>query len=63
MPRKCLKHPDGFCLKVYEQIITKEYHSGYQEDVYDIFGCPLDDQDKTWAPHKIYKKCFAQLAK
>ena len=25
------------------------------------FGCPLSDQDKTWAPQKICKKCCLGL--
>ena len=47
--------------KVYEQKTTKEYHSRCQQDVYDVFGCPLGDQDKTWAPHILFKKYLVGL--
>ena len=30
-------------------------------NVYDIFCCPLDNQDKTSEPHKIRKKCYLGL--
>ena len=58
MPRNCLNHPDRFCF-VCGKFTSKKQQRNI---IYDIkkmyaayYGCPLGDQDKTWAPHKICK--------
>ena len=54
--RKCLKHLDQFCF-VCGKFMIKEQHRNITHDIKKIyiiyFCCPLGEQDKTWAPHKI----------
>ena len=59
MPRKCLNHLDQFCI-VCGKFTSKEQQSETTHDIkkYVVyFGCPLDYQDKSWAPYKRCKKC------
>ena len=64
MPRKYLNHPDRFCL-VCGKYMSKEQQRNITDDVNKMYmiylDCPLGDQDKTWAPHKICKKCCLGL--
>ena len=56
MYRACTNHPDNFyyvcgllCIKYQRRTITNQL-----KDIYKLyFGCPLGDQDKSWAPHVI----------
>lgn len=60
MPRDCRNHPNTFCyvcgeytLKSQKRTITTDLCKIYGA----YFGCPLADQDKTWAPHIICSAC------
>ena len=64
MLRKCLNHPDRFCF-VCGKFTSKKQQRNITHDIKKMyaayFGCPLGDQDKTWAPHKICKICCLGL--
>ena len=64
MPRNCLNHPDRFCF-VCGKFTSKEQQRNITHDIKKMyaayFGCPLGDQNKTWAPHKICKICCLGL--
>ena len=64
MPKKCLNHPGRFCF-VCGKFTSKEEQRNITHDIQKMymicFGCPLGDQDKTWAPYKICKKCCSGL--
>ena len=64
MPRKCLNHPDRYSF-VSGKLTSKKQQRNITHDtkkMYIIyFGFPLVDQDKTWVPHKICKKCCLGL--
>ena len=64
MPRNCLNHPDRFCF-VCGKFTSKKQLRNITHDIKKMyaayFGCPLGDQDKTWAPHKICKICCLDL--
>ena len=64
MPRKCLNYSDQFCF-VCGIFMSKEQQKNIThviKKMYMIyFSCPLGDQDKTWAPYKICKKCCLGL--
>ena len=56
MPRQCKNHSDifyyvcgSFAIKSQRRKITNDLRKIYQL----YFGCPLGDQDKTWAPHFV----------
>ena len=61
---KGLNHPDRFCF-VCGKFTSKKQQRNITHDVKKMyaayFGCPLGDQDKTWAPHKICKICCLGL--
>ena len=64
MPRNCKNSPDAFCyicgqftLSGQRKKITPEISKIYKA----YFGCPLGDQDKTWAPHVACYSCFSLL--
>lgn len=60
MPRKCNNSPDSFCY-VCGSFTTKAQRRAITTDLKKIyklyFGCPLGDQDKSWAPHLICNSC------
>ena len=64
MPRNCKNSPDAFCyicgqftLSGQRKKITPEISKIYKL----YFGCPLGDQDKTWAPHVACYSCCSLL--
>ena len=64
MPRKCKNQPDTFCyvcglftVSGQRRKITANLSKIYKF----YFGCPLGDQDKTWAPHIICTSCSSGL--
>lgn len=64
--RRCKTHPDKFCYvcgeftcKSQSRKITSKICKVYQE----YFGCPLVDQDRTWAPHIVCNSCRIGLDK
>ena len=64
MHRACTNHPDNFCyvcvfffVKSQRRTITNQL-----KNIYELyFGCPLGDQDKSWAPHVICTSCSSGL--
>ena len=61
MNRNCKNNPNMFCYVCGEfttrrqrKTITLFLRNAYQ--VY--FGCPLGDQDKSWAPHNTCNTCY-----
>ena len=64
MPRNCLYHLEWFCF-VFGKVTRKEKQRNITHDIKKMymiyFGCPLGNQGKTWAPHKICKKCCLGL--
>ena len=62
--RQCPNNPDVFCYICDEYMMAK-----YQFNVRDFtkrpyeayFGMKLDDQNKSWAPHKVCKHCTETL--
>lgn len=64
MPRRCINHPNCFCF-VCGSFVTKSQRRTISYDLKKIyilyFGCPLGDQDKSWAPHIICTSCSSGL--
>ena len=64
MPRECVNDPNKFCY-VCGSLMTKNQQRSITGDLMKLykayFGCPLGDQDKSWAPHKICTACACGL--
>jgi hypothetical protein len=64
MPRQCRNNPDVFCY-VCGSFTTTCQRRKVTSDLCQIyclyFGCPLGDQDKSWAPHVICTACSSGL--
>ena len=62
--RQCQNNPDVFCYICGRYMMAK-----YRLNVRDFtkrayetyFGMNLGDQDKSWAPHKVFKHCAETL--
>ena len=62
MVRKYLNHQIDFALSMKSLRAKNNKGNNDVKKMFLIyFGCPLGDQDKTWAPHKICKKCCLGL--
>jgi hypothetical protein len=60
MPRTCKNHPDVFCYVCGSFTIASQRRNITSDlcKIYRLyFGCPLGDQDKSWAPHIICTSC------
>lgn len=62
--RDCKNHPDLFCYvcglftpKNLRRNVTEHFKKVYRA----YFGCPLGDQDKSWAPHSLCNSCMSHL--
>ena len=62
--RSCLNHPDNFCYicgkytpPAHRKKLAKTVKIAYKR----YFGCPVGDQDKTWAPHISCNACRTSL--
>ena len=58
--RQCRNNPDVFCYFCGECMMEKYRFNvrDFTERAYETyFGIKLGDQDKSWAPHKVWKHC------
>ena len=58
--RQCQNHPDVFCYICGEYMLAKHHFNvrDFTKRAYKAyFGIKLEDEDKSWAPHKVCKQC------
>ena len=63
-PRQCQNNPDVFCYICGEYMTAKYQFNerGFTKRAYEAyFNMKLQDQDKSWAPHKVCKHCTKRL--
>jgi len=64
MPRECRNSPDIFCYICGTFATTDQrlpITTFVKHSYHAYFGCKLGDQDKTWAPHIVCKRCVEDL--
>ena len=62
--RGCINSPDCFCHICGTYTVKKQQRniSDFVKKVYiAYFGVRLGDQDKSWAPHKVFSVCVEEL--
>ena len=62
--KKCVNNPDVFCY-ICGEYTFKENRKTVSDFVkranLGYFGVSVGDQDKTWAPHQVWKTCIEHL--
>ena len=62
--RKCCNDPDIFCYLCgcFTLPPQRRYINSFIQKIYlAYFGVPLNDQDKSWAPHQVCTTCVETL--